>query len=234
MLEESHVAVLDCQLPLSEDTCGVRKMGPLGWISQFLSALLLMLVLVTDSKQREVARWTNAGGPIPAGGRQIHSSPEVPISKSNTEGVVKRIRQISNSPPNPDAQGNDELDGEEVEVVLNSSGNQSSTLPSQPASKRFQSQLVPSTPRNFQPVLSTIPPLSPSPSTARPALISTIKQSPIPQPRNSPIVTSKQLQLGAISSRKREDQLPLPFIADQVFQKRERWPIQVTREDPNM
>ncbi|MBW0489485.1 hypothetical protein O181_029200 [Austropuccinia psidii MF-1] len=66
-------------------------------------------------EQRDVARWTNGGEPIPVGGRPIYSSSEVPISRINTEGVVKRIRQIANSPPDPDAEGSDELDGEEVE-----------------------------------------------------------------------------------------------------------------------
>ncbi|MBW0545386.1 hypothetical protein O181_085101 [Austropuccinia psidii MF-1] len=154
-------------------------------------------------------KWTNVGGPI-------YSTSDVLISRINTEGVVKRIRQISNSPIDPNAEGGDELDGEKAEVVLNSSGHQSSTSPSRPASKRFQSQVVPSTPRNFQPVLftipSSIPPLSPSPSTSMPALVSTVRQSPIPQPRNSPMVTSQQLQPVASSSRRRED-FPLLFPA---------------------
>ncbi|MBW0469498.1 hypothetical protein O181_009213 [Austropuccinia psidii MF-1] len=124
---------------------------------------------------------------------------EVPISRINTEGVVKRIRQIAASPTNPNAEGSDELDGEES----------------------FQSQLVSSTPRNFQPVLSTIPPPSKSPCTARPALVSTVRPSPIPQSINSPIVTSQQLQPVASSSRRREDHSPLLFPAPQVFQKRE-------------
>ncbi|MBW0479864.1 hypothetical protein O181_019579 [Austropuccinia psidii MF-1] len=152
---------------------------------------------LTGSKKREVARWTNVGGPIPVGGRPIYSISEVPISRITTEGVVKRIRQIANPPPNLDAEGSDELDGEEVEVVLKSAGHHSSTSPSQSAAKRFQSQLVPSTPRNFQPVFSTIPSTillhSPSPSTSSPALVPTMRPSPIPQPRNSPMVTSQKL-----------------------------------------
>ncbi|MBW0563755.1 hypothetical protein O181_103470 [Austropuccinia psidii MF-1] len=67
---------------------------------------------LTGSRQRDVARWTNVGGPIPIGGRPIFSSSEVPISRINTEGIVKRIRQIANSPPDPDAEGSDELDGD--------------------------------------------------------------------------------------------------------------------------
>ncbi|MBW0461226.1 hypothetical protein O181_000941 [Austropuccinia psidii MF-1] len=116
--------------------------------------------------------------------------PEVPTSRINTQGVVKRIRQIADSPPDPDAEGSDKLDGEEVEVVHNSIGHQFSTLSSHPPAKRFQSHIIPSTPRTFQPTLATIPtslpPASPSSSTARPALI--------PEVRPSPVVTCDQLQ----------------------------------------
>ncbi|MBW0471134.1 hypothetical protein O181_010849 [Austropuccinia psidii MF-1] len=161
---------------------------------------------LTGSKQREVARWTNVGGPIAIVGRPIYSSSAVPISRINTE----------------------------VEVVLNSAGHQFSTPPSQPAAKILKSQVVSSTPRNFQPVLSTIPPPLPSPSTARPALSLTVRPSPITQLRNLPMVTSQQLQPVAGSSRGREDCSPLLFPPIKVFQQRERCPIQVTREDPNM
>ncbi|MBW0575658.1 hypothetical protein O181_115373 [Austropuccinia psidii MF-1] len=129
---------------------------------------------MTGSRQRDVARWTNVGGPIPVGGRKIYFSSEVPISRINTEGIVKRIRQISNSPPDQDSECSDELDGEEVEVIPHSSGNPSNSSPSQPPSKRFQNQVIPSTPRNCQPTLATIPtsipPASPHSSHTRPAL----------------------------------------------------------------
>ncbi|MBW0460994.1 hypothetical protein O181_000709 [Austropuccinia psidii MF-1] len=119
----------------------------------------------------------------------------VTISRINRQGVLKRLRRIPNSPTNPNAEGSDELDGEEVEVVTNSIDHRSSTSPSQPASKIFQSQVIPSTPRNLQPVLSTIPssipPSSPNASTSRPALVSTVRSSHIPQPRTSPIITSQ-------------------------------------------
>ncbi|MBW0472813.1 hypothetical protein O181_012528 [Austropuccinia psidii MF-1] len=104
---------------------------------------------MTGSGQRDVARWADVGGPIPVGGRPINSSSKVPISRLNTEGLVKRIRQISNSPPDPDAEGSDELDDEEVEVVHNSIGHQSSTSPSHPPSKTFQIHIIPRTPRTF-------------------------------------------------------------------------------------
>ncbi|MBW0525192.1 hypothetical protein O181_064907 [Austropuccinia psidii MF-1] len=164
---------------------------------------------LTGSRQRDVARWTNIGGPIPVGGRPIYSSSEVPISRTNTEGVVKivkRVRRIDDSPTDPDAEGSDELD-------------------------------VPRTPRTFQPILAsiptTIPPPSPSTSHSRPALNPEVRPSPVQQSRNSPITTSHQLQPVASSSRRRDGLSPLPFPAAQVFQRRERWPIWVTREGPN-
>ncbi|MBW0566886.1 hypothetical protein O181_106601 [Austropuccinia psidii MF-1] len=151
----------------------------------------------------------------------------------NNGGVANRIRIIVNSPPNLDAEGSDELYSQEVQVVPNSARSQFSTSPSQPAAKRFQSQVIPSTPRNFQPVLSTIPSsiFPPSPS---PALVSTVRTSPIPQPRNCPIVTSQQLQPVASSSTSREDGSSFLFPATQVFQQRECWPTRVTREGQNM
>ncbi|MBW0578479.1 hypothetical protein O181_118194, partial [Austropuccinia psidii MF-1] len=101
----------------------------------------------------------------------------------------------------------------------------------------FQSHVIPSTPRNFQPTLAAVPtslpPTSPSSSHSRPPLTQAVIPSPIPQPRNSPLITSKQLQPMASSSRRRDGFSPLPFPAAQVFQRRDRWPIQVTREDPN-
>ncbi|MBW0560564.1 hypothetical protein O181_100279 [Austropuccinia psidii MF-1] len=138
---------------------------------------------LTGSRQRDVARWTNVGGAITVGGRPIYSSSTVLISRINTEGVVKRIRRITNSPPDLDAEGSDELDGEEVEVVNNPVGHKSSTSPSQPSAKRFQSHLIPSNPRNFHPTIATIPtslpPESPSSSHTRPAMIPAVRPSPI-------------------------------------------------------
>ncbi|MBW0543821.1 hypothetical protein O181_083536 [Austropuccinia psidii MF-1] len=112
-----------------------------------------------------------------------------------------------------------------------------STSLSHPPAKRFQSHIVPSTPRTFHATLATIPttlpPASPSSSTAWPALIPAVRPSPIPQPKNYPIVTSQQLQPVASSNRIKEELSPFPFPAAQVFQKRDCWPIWVTREDPN-
>ncbi|MBW0472143.1 hypothetical protein O181_011858 [Austropuccinia psidii MF-1] len=125
-----------------------------------------------------------------------------------TEGIVKRIGGIANSPTDPDAEGSDELDGEEVEVIPHSSEHPSNGSPSQPPSKRFQSQVIPSTTRNFQPALATIPtsipPASPHPSHTRPALSPEIRPSPVQKSRNSPIVNSQQLQPVASTSSRRE------------------------------
>ncbi|MBW0523497.1 hypothetical protein O181_063212 [Austropuccinia psidii MF-1] len=189
-------------------------------------------------EQRDVARWTNVGGPIPVGGRPIYSSSEVPIYRINTEVIGKRIRQIADSPPAPDAQGSDELDGEEVEVLPHSAGHPSNSSPSQPPSKRFQIQVIPSTPINFQPTLATIPtsipPASPHSSHTRPALNTAVRPSTIQQYRKSSIVNSQQLQPVASTSRRRDELSPFPFPAAQVFQHRDQWPIPATREYPNM
>ncbi|MBW0593008.1 hypothetical protein O181_132723, partial [Austropuccinia psidii MF-1] len=191
----------------------------------------------TFSRQRDVARWTNVGGSTPVGGRPSFSSSEVPISRINTECVVKRIRGIADSPPDLDAEGSDELDGEEVEVVNNWVGHQSRTSPSQPPTQIFQSCPIPSTPRSFQPALATIttslPPASPSSSHSRPAINPELRPSSIQQSRASPIVTSQQLKPEASSSRRREELSHFPFPDTQVFQQRDCWPIQVTGEDPN-
>ncbi|MBW0570161.1 hypothetical protein O181_109876, partial [Austropuccinia psidii MF-1] len=198
------------------------------------------LAKVTGSRQRDVARWTNVGGPIPVGGRPIYSSSEVPILRTNTEGVVKvvkRVRRIDDSPTDLDAEGSDELDGEKVQVAPHSVGHPSSNSSTQPLANIFQSQIIPSTPRTFQPILAsiptTIPPPSPSTSHARPALNPAVRPSPVQKSRTSPITTFYQLQPVASSSRRRDGSSPLPFPAAQVFQRRERWPIWVTREDPN-
>ncbi|MBW0550337.1 hypothetical protein O181_090052, partial [Austropuccinia psidii MF-1] len=102
------------------------------------------------------------------------------------------------------SESSDELYCEEVEVVPNYAVHQSNTSPSQPPSKRFQSQVIPSIRRNFQPTLATIPTSSPHSSHTRPALNPEVRPSPIQKPRNSPIVTSQQLQPVAGTSRRRE------------------------------
>ncbi|MBW0594044.1 hypothetical protein O181_133759, partial [Austropuccinia psidii MF-1] len=174
------------------------------------------------------------------GGRPIYSCSEVPISRTNTEGVVKvvkRIRSIDDSPTDPDAEASDELDGEEVQVAPHSVGHPSSNSSTQPLANRFQSQVIPSTPRTFQPILAsiptTIPPPSPSTCHARPALNPAVRPSPVQKFRNSPITTSHQLPPVASSSRRRDGLSPFPFPAAQAFQRREHWPIWVTRKDPN-
>ncbi|MBW0491316.1 hypothetical protein O181_031031 [Austropuccinia psidii MF-1] len=88
----------------------------------------LILMVIPDILARDVARWTNVGGPI-------YSSAEVPIAITNNEGVVKRIRQTANSSTNPNAEGSDDLDGEEVELVIPMANQSSSLSPSHPLPK---------------------------------------------------------------------------------------------------
>ncbi|MBW0497042.1 hypothetical protein O181_036757 [Austropuccinia psidii MF-1] len=66
--------------------------------------------------------WTKTGGPIPVGGMPIYSSAEVPIPRIKKQGVVKQIRRIANSPTDPDSEGINELDGEELQIVNPSVG----------------------------------------------------------------------------------------------------------------
>ncbi|MBW0544298.1 hypothetical protein O181_084013, partial [Austropuccinia psidii MF-1] len=139
----------------------------------------------TGLRKRDVARWTNVGGPLPVGGRPIYSNSE----------------------------GSDELDGEDVEVVPNSGGHPVNSLPSHPPAKRLQSHIIHSTHRNFQPTIATIPPDSPNPSHTRPALNQAVRPSPVPQPRNSPMVNSQQPQPVASTSERREELSPLMFPA---------------------
>ncbi|MBW0517523.1 hypothetical protein O181_057238 [Austropuccinia psidii MF-1] len=135
---------------------GVERMGLLEKSFQFLRHLLLMELqgfLIAEG----CGKVEYVGGPIPVGGRPIYSSSKVPISRINTDSVVKRIRRISDYPPDPDAEGSDEFDGEEVKVVPHLVGHQSSTSSSQPLANRFHSHIIPSAPRTFQPTLAAIP-----------------------------------------------------------------------------
>ncbi|MBW0592316.1 hypothetical protein O181_132031 [Austropuccinia psidii MF-1] len=66
---------------------------------------------------------------------------------------------------------------------------------------------------------------SPHSSHTRPDLNPAVRPSPIKHPRNSPIVTSQQLQPVASTSKRRDELSPLPSPAAQVFQCRDQWPI---------
>ncbi|MBW0524462.1 hypothetical protein O181_064177 [Austropuccinia psidii MF-1] len=173
--------------------------------------------------QRDVTRWNNVGESIPVCGRLIYSSSEVPISRINTEGVVKRIRRIADSPTDPDSERSVELDGEEVVVVPQSVGQPSSTSSSQPLASRFQSQVIPSTPRTFQPVLAsiptTLPPHSPSPSHDRPAFNKAVRPSPIQQPWNSPIPPPNNLSLWPVAVEEEMDFRVCHFLLLKSFKE---------------
>ncbi|MBW0565720.1 hypothetical protein O181_105435 [Austropuccinia psidii MF-1] len=147
------------------------------------------------------------------------------VFMDNKDGPFGKEFPVSEA-PTPDAtsgysaysEGSDELHGEEVEVIPNSAGHPVNYSPSHPPSKRFQSHIIHNTPRNFHPTLATIPPASPNCFHTRPALNQAVRPSPIPQPRNSPMVTSQQPQSVASASKRREELSPLPFPAAQVFQ----------------
>ncbi|MBW0542318.1 hypothetical protein O181_082033 [Austropuccinia psidii MF-1] len=162
----------------------VRKDGPFGKEFQVSKATTPYGISgfshLTGARHRDVVRWTNVGEPIPVGSRPIYFSSEVPIFRINTEGVVKRISRIADSPPDPDSEDREELDGEE------------------PLANRFQSHIILSTPKTFQPTLATVPTSLPtnsiSSSYSSPTLTQPVRPSPIQQPRNSPIITPQQLQ----------------------------------------
>ncbi|MBW0577792.1 hypothetical protein O181_117507 [Austropuccinia psidii MF-1] len=157
----------------------------------------------------------------------IYSSSVVPISKIDNQGVVKIIR-ISDSPTDPYAEIIEKFYFEEAEVVNPFSDPLSSTSTTQPPAKKFHSQVIPSTPRKFQPFLSnvpcSIPPPSPNSLNARPAISSAVRQSPIPQPSQSPFLNFQQLQHLTSTSRRREYQSPFPVTVYQVLQGRENFP----------
>ncbi|MBW0532194.1 hypothetical protein O181_071909 [Austropuccinia psidii MF-1] len=208
---------------------GVEKMGLLGESSQYLRHLLLMEL--QDFLNRDVARWINVGGPIAVGGRPIYSSSEVPISRINTEGVVKRIRSIAVSPTDPDAEGSDELDGEEVKVVphllaihpeipllslLPSDSQYSQNLPT---SSFFHSYYNSSFFTKYFPCQACLE--SSSKTITKPETQELTHNHLLSTP------TCGQFQ------HRRDGLSPLSFPAAQVFQRRDCWPIQITREDPN-
>ncbi|MBW0531550.1 hypothetical protein O181_071265 [Austropuccinia psidii MF-1] len=153
------------------------------------------------------------------------------------QGCHGTIRRVQDDKASELLKAVGELDGEEAEVIPHSSGHPSNSSPSQPPAKRLQNQVIPSTPRNFQPTLATIPtsspPASPHSSHTRPALNQAVRPSPVQKSRRSPIVNSQQLQPVASTSRRGEELSPLLFPGTQVFQHRDQWPIRVTIEDPN-
>ncbi|MBW0481278.1 hypothetical protein O181_020993 [Austropuccinia psidii MF-1] len=164
---------------------------------------------VTVYRQREVARWTNVGAPIPTGGRETYSISQLPISRINNQGAVKRIRKIAESPKNPDAEGINELVAEKAEVINALVCHSSISSPTQPPVKKFHIHIFCSKSRNFQPVLSTLPSSIPSPSDSMPFLGLPKKPSPISQHRPSPIPTSHQLK--PVAAPAKEENLGLLY-----------------------
>ncbi|MBW0473409.1 hypothetical protein O181_013124 [Austropuccinia psidii MF-1] len=68
------------------------------------------------------------------------------------------------------AEGSDELDGEDFEVIYKLIGHSPSCSPIQPPAKKFHRHLILSTPKNFQPVLSSVPSSVPPPHLNAPLL----------------------------------------------------------------
>ncbi|MBW0574056.1 hypothetical protein O181_113771 [Austropuccinia psidii MF-1] len=102
------------------------------------------------------------------------------------------------------AEGIDVLDSEEAGVINPLVYHSSSSSPTQPPSKKFHSYLIPSTPRKFQPVLSSLPSSIPPPSTSWPFLDSPINSSSNTQPRQSTSPASHQLQPVVSTSQRGE------------------------------
>ncbi|MBW0569977.1 hypothetical protein O181_109692 [Austropuccinia psidii MF-1] len=155
--------------------------------------------------------------------RYLWSKKDAPFGKEFPVSEVPTLDSTSGY--SAYAEGSYELDGEEAEVIPHSAGHPSNSSPSKPPAKRFQSPVIPSTPRDFQPTLATIPTSIPSASPhsyhTRPALNTAVRPSPIQKSKNLPIVNSQQLQPVASTSRRRDKLSPLPFPSAQVFQRRD-------------
>ncbi|MBW0501307.1 hypothetical protein O181_041022 [Austropuccinia psidii MF-1] len=195
---------------------------------------------MTGSRQRDVRRWTNSPGSISTCERPFYASSEVPIPRINNQGILNRIRRIHNLPTNPDGEGSYKLDCEDFEAVDRKIGQPQNSSLSHPPSGTFQSQIIPSTPRNFQPRLAAVPSSinqsSPHPSTARPpTLASEMRPSPAPKYRPSPIPPFSNLQpLASTSNQSRAERLPLTQPSTQLLKSREYWHVRATREDKNV
>ncbi|MBW0470491.1 hypothetical protein O181_010206 [Austropuccinia psidii MF-1] len=217
-LERTHVVALECQFLKSEDTCGERMMGHFGEfpVSEAPTPYGTSgYSSFTGYRRQDVERWTNTGGPIIVSGRPIYSGSNVPIPRINEQGVVKWIRRIADSPTGPNAEGSDELDGEEVQIISQSINAQ--------YSKKFA---------------TSVPPPSSGHFTARPPKASamrrySIRPSPTTHYGPSQVHPPQQLQPVSSTNITREVSSPLPFPSTQVFQRRERWPIRVSRGDQN-
>ncbi|MBW0467789.1 hypothetical protein O181_007504 [Austropuccinia psidii MF-1] len=73
------------------------------------------------------------------------------------------IRKIFDSPTDPDDEGSDKVDGEDIEVINPLVDHPLSSSPTENPAINSTS-IIPITPRNFQPVLSSLPSSVPTPS----------------------------------------------------------------------
>ncbi|MBW0467778.1 hypothetical protein O181_007493 [Austropuccinia psidii MF-1] len=150
----------------------------------------------------------------------------------------EKDQKYANFLTDADGEGSGKLDGEDFEVVKHKIGQIWNSSPSHPPSKAFESQIIPSTARNFKPRLSSVPSSvdksSPHPSTARPpALAFPIRPSPVPQPRTSTMPPSELKPVASTSNRRRVERSHLPYQEIEVFQREDHWPAKATSQDLN-
>ncbi|MBW0559833.1 hypothetical protein O181_099548, partial [Austropuccinia psidii MF-1] len=164
---------------------------------------------LTGSRKRDVARWTNVGGPIPVGGRPLYSSSEVPISRTHTEVVVKIVKRVRRIDDPPLIQMLKEVMSWMISKPNNSQHSQNLLTNS-----GFHSYYHYSSFTQYFPCQACLESRS-----------KTISSSAIQKLTHKPVVSS---------IRRRDGLSPLLFPAAEVSQRRELWPIGVTREEPNM
>ncbi|MBW0518588.1 hypothetical protein O181_058303 [Austropuccinia psidii MF-1] len=64
--------------------------------------------------------WANTGGPIPPQGNPIGLAPEVPVLVTRKDGILGKLRRnlVAQDEIDTDAEGIDEIDGEELEITI--------------------------------------------------------------------------------------------------------------------
>ncbi|MBW0577531.1 hypothetical protein O181_117246 [Austropuccinia psidii MF-1] len=114
--------------PTSDATSGHSNCE---FIDQGIGELLTSVIsfssaLVTGSRMRGVQQWTNTssswantGGPIHPQGNPIGVSPEIPIFVTRKDGRLGKLKRnlVVQNGNDIDAEGSDELDGEELEIT---------------------------------------------------------------------------------------------------------------------
>ncbi|MBW0559222.1 hypothetical protein O181_098937 [Austropuccinia psidii MF-1] len=96
-------------------------------IAELLSSMVFFpSASMTESRRRGVQQWTNTssswantGGPIPSQGNPIGVAPEVPILVTRKDGRLGKLKRnlVVQDEIDTDAEGSDEIDGEELEIT---------------------------------------------------------------------------------------------------------------------